>query len=123
MSENDLPVIVRILLVKLCVVWVTFFYNLQIIVFCLEIILPPANEVCESNVFTGVCLSTRGGGALSRGVSVHGSLSRRGSLSGMGICVQGDPPYGKERYAPYWNAFSFQSFFARKSYTTGIICS
>ena len=58
--------------------------------------LPPAKEVCEGYVLTGVCLSTRGGlcpggslsrGSLSRGwgVSVHGgggvlsgrSLSRR----------------------------------------------
>ena len=48
--------------------------------------LPPANEVCEGNVFTGVCLSTRKGG---------GSLSRAAGL-GRGLC-QGDPPYGKER--------------------------
>ena len=54
-------------------------------------LLPPANEVCEGNVFTGVCPSG--------GVSVHGclcpgegSLSRwslpRGSLSS-GVSVQG----------------------------------
>ena len=59
----------------------------------------PANKVCESYVFTGVCLSTGGGGrlcpkgvcsrgSLSKGFSVQGgslsrgwSLSRRGSLS------------------------------------------
>ena len=49
--------------------------------------LPPANEVCEGYVFTGVCLSTRGrvsvqgGGSLSRGVSVRGWSLSGGSLS------------------------------------------
>ena len=28
---------------------------------CFYEFLPPANEVCEGYVFTGVCLSTRGG--------------------------------------------------------------
>ena len=59
--------------------------------------LPPANEVCEGYVFTGVCLSIEGslsrgylfrrglclGGLCPRRVSVHG-----GSLS-RGISVQG----------------------------------
>ena len=27
-----------------------------------NLLLPPANEVCEGYVFTGVCLSTGGGG-------------------------------------------------------------
>ena len=27
----------------------------------MPVFLPPANEVCEGYVFTGVCLSTRGG--------------------------------------------------------------
>ena len=36
--------------------------------------LPPANEVCEGYVFTGVCLSTRGG--------VHGFI-----WGGWGACV------------------------------------
>ena len=48
--------------------------------------LPPANEVCEAYVFTGICLSTGGGrfslqGVSVQGLSVWGSLSR-GSLSG-----------------------------------------
>ena len=43
-------------------------------------LLPPANEVCEGNVFTDVYLTTGG----SRSVS-GGSLSR-------GVSVQGDPP-------------------------------
>ena len=40
--------------------------------------LPPANEVCKGYVFTGVCVSTGGGGGLCpRGISVQGvSLSR-----------------------------------------------
>ena len=33
--------------------------------------LPPANVVCEGYVFTGVCLSTRGGGS----ASVHAGMS------------------------------------------------
>ena len=45
-------------------------------------VLPPANEVCEGNVFTGVCLST--GGCIYPGRSLPG-----GSLSGR-------PPYGNE---------------------------
>ena len=47
---------------------------------------PPANEVCEGNVFTGVFLFTGGGG----GVSVQGGLCPVGAQSGR-------PPYGKER--------------------------
>ena len=42
--------------------------------------LPPANEVCESYVFTDVCLST--------GVSVQGGFCPEGSLSG-GLCPGG----------------------------------
>ena len=81
---------------------------------CLLLLL--ANEVCESNVFTGVCLSMGGslssGGSLSKGgVSVQGGLCLGGSLSGYihwgvlcpgwvsvqgGLC-QGTPPYSKER--------------------------
>ena len=43
--------------------------------------LPPANEVCEGYVFTGVCLSTRegsasGGSASRRGVCIQGGLGR-----------------------------------------------
>ena len=47
-------------------------------------LLPPANEVCKGNVFTGVCLSTGG-------VSVRvGGFCQGGDLSGR-------PPYGKEQ--------------------------
>ena len=82
---------------------------IDITVFCIfssSSLLPPANEVCEGYVFTGVCLSTGGISvqrvSLSRGlcpegsvsgmVSVWGSLSgwswSRGSLSG-GLCLVG----------------------------------
>ena len=69
-----------------------------------EIILPPAKEVCKSCVFTGVCLSTGGGGSLSSRISVW-----RGFF-------QGDhtPPlqYGNVRgYASYWNTFLSLIFF------------
>ena len=65
--------------------------------------LPPANEVCEGYVFTGVCLSTGGdicpgGWSLSRGVPVQVGLCSGGSLSRGGLCplswgisVQGVP--------------------------------
>ena len=68
-------------------------------------LLAPANEVCEGNVFIGVCLSTRGvsvqgslssgylsSGSLSMGVSVHGGLCPWGSLS-RGVSVQGVSVY------------------------------
>ena len=61
-------------------------------------IFPPANEVYEGYVFTGVCLST--GGSASRG---------------RGFCIRGadtPTPIGyylirstSGRYASYWNAF------------------
>ena len=62
---------------------------------CLYQLLPPANEVCEGYVFTGVCLSTRGSRSLSKGsmsqggVSVWGVSLSRGSLSRGGVSVQG----------------------------------
>ena len=63
-------------------------------------LLPPANEVCEGYVFTGVCLSTGGvsvqgglclGVGLCPGGSLQGvSLSReRGLCPGRGVSVQG----------------------------------
>ena len=63
--------------------------------------LPPANEVCEGYVFTGVCLST--GVCIQRG--------------GLHLGGWADPPpigyYGTRstsgRYASYWNAFLLQS--------------
>ena len=61
------------------------------------ILLPPANEVYEGNVFTGVYLSTGGGGSVSRGALCpvrslprgRGVSSRgRGvSLRGVGLCL------------------------------------
>ena len=66
--------------------------------------LPPANEVYEGNVFTGVCLSTGGGvsiqggsltrGSLYRGVSVQGGSLSRGSLSKGGLYPGGLCPRG-----------------------------
>ena len=75
-----------------------------------QVSLPPANEVCEGYVFTGVCLSTRGGVL----VSVQGALCPGaghcpgGSLSRVGGLCQGDketpwtetPPYGNKRTVP-----------------------
>ena len=77
------------LLVKMC--------NVQRALFTNRIFLPPANEVCEGYVFTGVCLSTgevsvhRGSvsrGVSVQGVSVQGVLCPGGSLS-RGVSVQG----------------------------------
>ena len=53
-----------------------------------KMFLPPANEVCEGYVFTGVCLSTGGlcpKGSLFRGVSVQ----RGGGLCLGGLCPEG----------------------------------
>ena len=57
----------------------------EIIIFYVQwMLLPPANEVCEGYVFTGVCLST-GGGRAWQGV-VHGG----GGMHGGGcVCVGG----------------------------------
>ena len=87
-------------------------------------LLPPANEVCEVYVFTGVYLSTgewglcpggplsKMGGSLSwgGGLCLGGSLSkmgglcpgeevsvRGGSLSREGVSVKRDPPYSYVR--------------------------
>ena len=58
--------------------------------------LPPANEVCEGYVFTGVCLSTRGGGrAWLLPGGLHG-IRRDTEIRSM-----------SGRYASYWNAFLF----------------
>ena len=70
--------------------------------------LPPANEVCEGYVFTGVCLSTWGGESVSvqGGGSVQGSLCLRGSLSRIGLCpgvsVQGGSLSGIPLYSNEW---------------------
>ena len=44
-----------------------------------------ANEVCESNVFPGLCLSTGAGGGGGFSVFVRGGIHPEGSLSG-GLC-------------------------------------
>ena len=59
--------------------------------------LPPANEVCEGYVFTGVCLSTGGGACVVAGrghawllVGGHAWLLAGGHawlLAGGGMCV------------------------------------
>ena len=53
--------------------------------------LPPANEVCEGNVFTGVCLST--GGHAWSGVCMAGGACMAGGVcvaGGRGACVAGE---------------------------------
>ena len=69
--------------------------------------LPPATEVSEGYVFTGVCLSTGRGFSVRGGVSVQGVfLSRAVSVQG-GFC-QGDPcTVMCGRYASYWKTFLF----------------
>ena len=98
--------------------------------------LPPANEVCEGNVFTGVCAqgSLSKGESLSKGggVSVQGGgLCPRGGSLSRGLCpsrglypggpCQGDPPqYGNEQAVhdtSYWNAFLFYLTFITSSGT------
>ena len=64
--------------------------------------LPPANEVREGYVFTGVCLSTGAciaGGVHGRGCALwghawHGGVCGRGGMNGKGVCVAGDGVYG-----------------------------
>ena len=46
-------------------------------------ILPPANEVCEGYVFTGVCLSS------GKGACVVGGLCVRGCTHGRSVRMQG----------------------------------
>ena len=61
------------------------------------IFLPPASEVCEGYVFTGVCLST--GGVVS--VSVWGVSVKRGVSGPEGVSVRERPP--ADRDSPYGN--------------------
>ena len=68
------------------------------------IFLPPANEVCEGYVFTGVCLST--GGHAWQGSCVAGGMHGRWA------CMVGDvrdrrDGHCSNQYASYWNAFLF----------------
>ena len=50
--------------------------------------LPPANEVCEGNVFTGVCLST-GGGHAWLGCAWSGGMHDRGACMAGGTHDRG----------------------------------
>ena len=79
--------------------------------------LPPANEVCEGYVFTGVCPST--GGSMSRGVSVQeGSLSRRGGLCpGQGSLSRGGGLYPGE--GSLSRGFSIQGCFCMGGLESG----
>ena len=56
-----------------------------------QIYLPPANEVCEGYVFTGVCLSVhRGRSAWQGGACVAGCVCVwQGGMHGRGMCVAG----------------------------------
>ena len=64
----------------------------------LRSLLPPASEVCEGNVFTGVCLST-GGGSLSRGGLYPGGSLDRDETPGQ----RPQRTLTSGRYASYWN--------------------
>ena len=50
-----------------------YYFNLvqQWLKYSVTVFLQPANKVCEGYVFTGVCLSTGGGGVHGRGL--HGT--------------------------------------------------
>ena len=69
-------------------------------------LLPPANEVCEGNVFTGVCLSTEQH-------AWQGACVARGRRAWqVGACVAGGmrgrrDGHCSRRYASYWNAFLY----------------
>ena len=74
--------------------------------------LPPANGVCEGNVFTGVCLSSMGslcpGGLGPAGVAVEGAYLSGGSMS-WGVSGRETPrTVTCGRYTSYWNAFLSQ---------------
>ena len=43
---------------------------------CVNLLLPPANEVCEGYVFTGVCLSTGGGDSTCAGTPPRSAPGR-----------------------------------------------
>ena len=76
------------------------------------ILLPPANDVCEGYVFTGVCLPTGGtcvvgGGGLCgecRGYAWQGGMC--GGEGGWVACVAEETAT-----ASYWNAFLLLHFF------------
>ena len=71
----------------------------------LNTLLPPANVVCESYVFTGVCLST--GGVSQQGDPWEGGTPRQGDPPAGRPPWQGDPPEGgppgrKTPHPPPW---------------------
>ena len=76
-------------------------------------LLPPANEVCEGYVFTGVCLST---GRQYLGRYMPGRYTPRQVTPGQVHPLAGTPPAAtvhagirstSGRYASYWIAFLF----------------
>ena len=88
-------------------------YHSRGISLCYLALLPPANELWEGYVSTGVCLSTGGlcpGGLCPEGgLSPGGSLSRGGSVQGglcPGVSVQGVCPGGVSvRETPSWTEY------------------
>ena len=103
-----------------------------------NLLLPPANEVCEGYVFTRVCHSVYrgsmhgwqcvcgGGHAWQGGMHGRGHAWQGGSWQGAciaGLCMAGGmhgPPstmgYGwsmRGQYTSYWNAFLFGINFAK----------
>ena len=94
---------------------------------CTGVFLLSANEVCEGYVFTGVCLSARGGGCPGpgRGVCPRGcqgpgprglSRPRPRGCPGPGpeggcipACTEAADGYCCGRYASYWNVFLLES--------------
>ena len=98
-----------------------------------EFFLPPANEVCEGYVFTGVCLSTAGGHAwfyfggacmvlfggwhawfYLGGASLYSGGMRgfiRGGMRGFfSFFGYNEIRSMSGRYASYWNAFLFKIY-------------
>ena len=83
-----------------------------------NLLLLPANVVCEGYVFTPVCDSVNGGGQcawLLRGVCVvapggRAWLLRDGGMRGIQQDTEIRSMSG--RYASYWNAFLFNKIFA-----------
>ena len=62
-----------------------------------DTVITAANEVCEGNVFTGVCLSTgwgraRQGACVARGRAWQGRCAWPGGMRGRGACHTCPPP-------------------------------
>ena len=100
--------------------------NLKIVLKFILQFLPPANEVCEGYVFTGVCpregACMAGGGMCGRGMHGRGACMAGGmhggghawqeGMCGRGACMAGGMHGGyyevrsrSGRCASYWNAF------------------